>query len=92
LGIAPDKVHEWSVSQFFDRWDTVAKFNKRWDTGTKCNPGKDLLGTPEKMVGEGIIPFEPLNTHDPRFRKGKRGQIHLPPILGGPVDPIETLF
>ena len=78
LGVAPDKVAKWSVSQFFDRWDAVAKFNQ------------GLQATPTKMVGEGVIPFKPLDPKDPRFRAGKRGPIHLP--FGQTVDPTESLF
>jgi len=78
LGVAPDKVARWSVSQFFDRWSGVANFNR------------DRTSTPEKMVGEGVIPFEPLNVKDRRFRQGKRGPIHLPAGLTIPFN--ESLF
>jgi phosphatidylserine/phosphatidylglycerophosphate/cardiolipin synthase-like enzyme len=78
LGVAPDKVAGWSVSQFFDRWDAVAKSNQ------------DLQATPTKMVGEGVIPFKPLDPSDPRFRVGKWGPIHLP--FGRSVDPTESMF
>jgi phosphatidylserine/phosphatidylglycerophosphate/cardiolipin synthase-like enzyme len=77
LGVPPDKVAMWSVPQFFDRWDSVAKFNQA------------LHGTPEKMVGEGVIPFKPLDPKDPRFRAGKRGPIRTP---FGDIDPAESLF
>jgi phosphatidylserine/phosphatidylglycerophosphate/cardiolipin synthase-like enzyme len=59
LGVDPRKVG-WSVSQFFNQWDTVAKSNQT------------AQATPEKMVGEGVIPFNPLSA-----KPGKRG-----PILG----------
>lgn len=77
LGIAPDQVATWSVPQFLDRWDSIAKFNQR------------LHATPDKMVGEGVIPFKPLDPKDPRFRAGKRGPIRTP--LGN-IDPTESLF
>ena len=69
LGVAPDKVATWSVPQFFDHWDSVAKSNEA------------LQATPAKMVGEGVIPFKPLfkpphPKDNPRFREGKRGPIH----------------
>jgi phosphatidylserine/phosphatidylglycerophosphate/cardiolipin synthase-like enzyme len=78
LGVAPDKAAAWSVSQFFDRWDAVAKFNQ------------GMQATPTKMVGEGVIPFKPLDPKDPRFRAGKRGPIHLP--FGQTIKPPESLF
>jgi phosphatidylserine/phosphatidylglycerophosphate/cardiolipin synthase-like enzyme len=78
LGVAPDKVAKWSVPQFFAQWNSVAKANLA------------LLGTPEKMVGEGVIPFEPTNPKDPRFKKGLRGPIHVPFV--GAVDVGESLF
>jgi hypothetical protein len=78
LGVALDKVAAWNVSQFFDRWDAVAKANVKLQT------------TPAKMSGEGVIPFEPTNPKDPRFKKGLRGPIHVP--LVGAVDVGESLF
>jgi hypothetical protein len=42
------------------------------------------------MVGEGVIPFSPLDPTDPRFRAGKRGPIHLP--LGLTIDPSGNVF
>jgi phosphatidylserine/phosphatidylglycerophosphate/cardiolipin synthase-like enzyme len=77
LGVAPDKISAWNVSQFFDRWDAVAKLNQ------------SLQATPTKMLGEGVIPFKPLDPKDPRFRAGKRGPIHTP---FGNVNPAEVLF
>jgi phosphatidylserine/phosphatidylglycerophosphate/cardiolipin synthase-like enzyme len=74
LGIDPAKVATWRVSQFFDNWDRVANGNLRVQT------------TPEKMVGEGVIPFKPTDSSDPRFRQGKRAPIVLPKgLLVGPI-------
>src|SRR4029077_1062027 len=78
LGVAPGKVATWGIAQFVDRWDAVAKFNQ------------SLQATPSKMVGEGVIPFKPLDPTDPRFRAGKRGPIHLP--LGLTIDPSGNVF
>lgn len=77
LGIAPEKVADWRVSQFFERWDAVASSNQ------------GLSSTPEKLSGEGVIPFKPLDPKDPRFRAGKWGPIHTPL---GDIKPQENLF
>jgi hypothetical protein len=38
------------------------------------------------MVGEGVIPFKPTDSNDPRFRQGKRAPIVLPKgLLVGPI-------
>jgi len=78
LGLAPVEVAAWSAPQFLDRWDAVAKFNQ------------NLQATPMKIAGEGVIPFKPLDSKDPRFRAGKRGPIHLP--FAQTIDPPESLF
>jgi phospholipase D1/2 len=81
LGVAPAELAKWNVGQFFDRWDKVAK----------ANQGRQ--GTPSKMVGEGVIPFEPLSDKDPRFRKGLRGPLHVPALKGTlSVDAPESVF
>jgi phosphatidylserine/phosphatidylglycerophosphate/cardiolipin synthase-like enzyme len=84
LGVAPDKVAKWRVSEFITRWNLVAGSNKK------------LLSTPEKMVGDGVIPFKPLDSTDHRlFREGKRGPISgLPSFLGDLLGdpPEEALF
>jgi phosphatidylserine/phosphatidylglycerophosphate/cardiolipin synthase-like enzyme len=78
LGLPAAEVAKWSPGEFFSSWDAIAKSNLRQEK------------TPEKMVGERVIPFEPSNPSDPRFRKGRRGKIRLP--LGAEADAPEGLF
>jgi len=52
LGFLPTSVERWEVSDFITHWDDVAKSNKN----------------PNKMVGEGIIRFDPLDPKDPRSK------------------------
>lgn len=67
LGIAPAEVAKWRVSQFFENWNRVAQANL------------SVEATPEKMVGEGVIPFRPIDPkNNPRYREGKRAPIILP--------------
>jgi phosphatidylserine/phosphatidylglycerophosphate/cardiolipin synthase-like enzyme len=47
LGVKEETVATWSVSDFIAKWDAVAK----------ANEGK----APDKMTGEGLIPFGPRN-------------------------------
>jgi phosphatidylserine/phosphatidylglycerophosphate/cardiolipin synthase-like enzyme/subtilisin family serine protease len=60
LGVARGTVAAWAPSQFLAGWDAVAQSNQR------------LQATPTRMVGEGVIPFRPLDPKDPRFRRGMR--------------------
>jgi phosphatidylserine/phosphatidylglycerophosphate/cardiolipin synthase-like enzyme len=62
LGALPGKVATWGVPDFIPQWDVVAKFNDK------------LKKTPEKMVGECVVPF------DPRFVKGQRAPF-IPDVL-----------
>lgn len=62
LGLLPGKVASWGVPDFIPQWDVVAKFNDK------------LRKTPEKMVGESVIPF------DPRTVKGQRAP-YIPDVL-----------
>src|SRR5262249_55487795 len=62
LGVPQTTVAKWKVSDFFGRWTAVANANLR------------VQATPQKMIGEGVIPFKPLGP-DPRFRAGKWGPI-----------------
>lgn len=65
LGLPVDDVARWNFGDFFPRWDAVAKQH-------------DLLrATPEKMKGEGVIPFLPWDDKDKRYRKGRRGPIRF---------------
>jgi phosphatidylserine/phosphatidylglycerophosphate/cardiolipin synthase-like enzyme len=63
LGLPAAEVAKWSIGEYFTRWDKIADSNLR------------LKATPEKMVGEGVIPFKPWDSKDPRFRAGRRGSI-----------------
>jgi phosphatidylserine/phosphatidylglycerophosphate/cardiolipin synthase-like enzyme len=81
LGVAPGSVAGWGAGQFFGRWDDVAKRNQAVDGR------KDAAA---HMAGEGVVPFKPLDPHDPRFRAGIRGPIHLP--LGRTFNPVDNLF
>jgi phosphatidylserine/phosphatidylglycerophosphate/cardiolipin synthase-like enzyme len=54
LGFLPTK--ETKVSDFITQWHVVAEFNKNHEK------------TPNKMVGEGIIRFDPLDPKDPRSK------------------------
>ncbi len=63
LGTAPNKVAAWDPAQFFTHWDHVAQ----------CN--QDQQPETENMVGEGVIPFKPLDRHDRWYKEGKRGTI-----------------
>jgi phosphatidylserine/phosphatidylglycerophosphate/cardiolipin synthase-like enzyme len=56
LGFIPAIVARWKVSDFIAQWDVVAEYNKTREK------------TPKKMVGEGIIRFDPLNPKDPRSK------------------------
>jgi phosphatidylserine/phosphatidylglycerophosphate/cardiolipin synthase-like enzyme len=47
LGVIPDRVKAWAVSDFIAQWDAVAKANE----GLKTNP--------DRMTGERIIRFDP---------------------------------
>jgi phosphatidylserine/phosphatidylglycerophosphate/cardiolipin synthase-like enzyme len=55
LGALPAKVAAWAVPDFIAQWDVVANFNAK--------------KSPDQMVGEGVIPF------DPRSVKGKRSTL-----------------
>jgi hypothetical protein len=61
LGLSEAHVAGWAVSDFITQWDLVAKANELLKT------------TPEKMAGEGVIPFDPTTV------KGKLSAI--PDIL-----------
>jgi phosphatidylserine/phosphatidylglycerophosphate/cardiolipin synthase-like enzyme/V8-like Glu-specific endopeptidase len=61
LGVSEAHVAGWAVSDFIAQWDLVAKANELLKT------------TPEKMKGEGVIPFDPTTV------KGKLSTI--PDIL-----------
>jgi hypothetical protein len=61
LGLSEAHVAGWAVSAFITQWDAVAKANELLKT------------TPEKMTGEGVIPFDPTTV------KGKLSAI--PDIL-----------
>ena len=78
LGLPVAEVAKWNPGEFFPGWNTVA------------NRNLSLEKTPEKMVGERVIPFEPWNKNDPRFRPGRRGPIRLP--LGQQAAAPEGLF
>jgi phosphatidylserine/phosphatidylglycerophosphate/cardiolipin synthase-like enzyme len=56
LGVAPGIVASWGVSDFIAQWDTVAKANE------------SLRKTPDRMIGEGVIPFDPRSTKDTKSR------------------------
>jgi phosphatidylserine/phosphatidylglycerophosphate/cardiolipin synthase-like enzyme len=65
LGLPVAEVAKWNPGDFFTGWDTVAKHNLSVEM------------MPEAMVGERVIPFEPWNPKDPRYRAGRRGPIRL---------------
>ena len=67
LGVMPHNVDKWIVSNFIATWDALAASN--------------LQKPPDRMVGERVIPFNPLDPSDPRFRQGRRGSIRVPPSL-----------
>lgn len=60
LGVIPAKVDAWAVADFIAQWDVVAKFNEA------------RKASPEKMVGEGVIPF------DPTTEEGEKSPWYLP--------------
>jgi phosphatidylserine/phosphatidylglycerophosphate/cardiolipin synthase-like enzyme len=62
LNVAKSTVAGWATSDFITRWDAVAKANEA------------NLTTPDKMVGEGVIP------HDPASVKGKSSLL-IPDVL-----------
>jgi phosphatidylserine/phosphatidylglycerophosphate/cardiolipin synthase-like enzyme len=64
LGLVPGKAETWGASDFLAQWDAVANFNL----------DKKLKSTPDKMVGESVIPFDPTTV------KGKRSG-RIPDIL-----------
>jgi hypothetical protein len=57
LGADIADVAKWKVPDFFTKWDTVAKHNDA------------EKNSPSKLMGEGIIPF------DPRTVQGKRSRL-----------------
>jgi hypothetical protein len=60
LGALPAKVAAWAVPDFMPQWDGAARFNER--------------KAPDKVVGEGVIPFDPFG---PTTQKGRRGEIKI---------------
>jgi phosphatidylserine/phosphatidylglycerophosphate/cardiolipin synthase-like enzyme len=62
LGLPVTEVAKWNLGDFFTRWDAVAKRNA-------AQP------KPEKVVGEGVIPFLPWDKKDKRYQEGKRGPV-----------------
>jgi phosphatidylserine/phosphatidylglycerophosphate/cardiolipin synthase-like enzyme len=62
LNVQKSTVAGWTVGEFFAKWDAVAQANS-----TK-------LQTPNSMVGEGVIPFDPLTV------KGNRSPL-IPDVL-----------
>ena len=65
LGFLPSIVAKWKVSDFLAQWDSVAKLNST------------LEKTPKKMVGEGIIRFDPLDPKDARSKINMRKQPYI---------------
>jgi len=62
LGVPQNNVAGWAVPEFMLRWDTVASANL------------GLKGTPDEVMGEGVIPFDPL------LEKGQQ-QPHIADVL-----------
>jgi phosphatidylserine/phosphatidylglycerophosphate/cardiolipin synthase-like enzyme len=62
LGVPLNTVAAWAVPDFMAKWDAVAKANE------------GLKTTPDKMTGEGVIPFDPTTV------KGKRSP-DIPDVL-----------
>jgi phosphatidylserine/phosphatidylglycerophosphate/cardiolipin synthase-like enzyme len=77
LGLPVAEVANWNLGDFFPGWNAVAHRNL------------GLEKMPEAMVGERVIPFEPWNPKDPRFRAGRRGPIRVGPLQ---ADAPEGLF
>ena len=69
LGFLPAIVARWKVSDFIAQWDIIASHNKTHEK------------TPNKMVGEGIIRFNPLDPKDPRSKINMERVPGLPDIL-----------
>jgi phosphatidylserine/phosphatidylglycerophosphate/cardiolipin synthase-like enzyme len=70
LGFLPTTVARWKVSDFITQWDVVAESNKNHEK------------TPNKMVGECIIRFDPLDPKDPRSKINIMKKLpNLPGIL-----------
>jgi hypothetical protein len=59
LGVAESSVARWREKDFFAIWDMIAEYNR------------DHLKTPDKMFGDGVVPFDALS--DP----GRKGKIRL---------------
>jgi phosphatidylserine/phosphatidylglycerophosphate/cardiolipin synthase-like enzyme len=80
----PD-VARWKIGEFIARWDEVAKRNG--DVATK---NAKNVGMPAMLVGDGVIPFHPLDKRDRRFDKGE----HVKMPIFGPLSlmPPEWLF
>lgn len=77
LGLRVADVAKWNLGDFFREWDAVAAKN-------------EAASKPDKIVGEGIIPFRPWDRTDKRYQEGKRGPIRVP--LRRPVDAPDGLF
>jgi len=69
LAVPAAEVARWSEAQYFARWDAVAKANAAFKKSNEL----------EKMTGEGVMAFDPLDSHDPNFREGSRTIIGLVP-------------
>jgi phosphatidylserine/phosphatidylglycerophosphate/cardiolipin synthase-like enzyme len=80
LGFAETFVAKWQESEFIKMWDVAAELNQ------------SLQNDPKKMIGEGVIPFNPLDPSvDPRAKKGRKGPIRLPFPLPN-INPLPVLF
>lgn len=64
LGVPAGEVARWKPAEYFKKWNEVAQFNR----------DKEAKKKHEEMVGDSIIPFDPVNRKDPRFLRGR-----LPP-------------
>ncbi|MGO4187384.1 phospholipase D-like domain-containing protein [Pseudarthrobacter sp. TAF60_1] len=69
LHVPPGEVAKWTVDDFIKRWNHAAGQNFR------------VRKEPSRLVGESIIPFDPLNTHDPNYEEGRNAPIFgfIPP-------------
>uniref|UniRef100_I2Q590 Phosphatidylserine/phosphatidylglycerophosphate/ cardiolipin synthase n=1 Tax=Desulfovibrio sp. U5L TaxID=596152 RepID=I2Q590_9BACT len=55
LGVPETTVAAWTVSDFLPQWDLIAMANE------------GLKATPEKMLGEGVVPFDPTTVKGKLF-------------------------
>lgn len=71
LGAPEEGVASWRPSDYFTMWDLIAESNK------------SQAKSADKMIGEGVVRYNPLDPSDPHFTKGRKGPLHIVPVAPG---------